>query len=65
MILSANWLAWPGHEAFFVAHGLGPAHLIQVDRRELARTLARGTSLEQAITQRARPEIKLPDGIRR
>lgn len=58
MITAAPWRAWPGFEAFFVSrviddgplqtHG-GPDHLIQVDRRELARRL-RTETLTRVIT---------------
>lgn len=50
MISAAPWLAWPGHEAFFVSANGGPCYLLQFDRRDLARRLARGETLEHIIT---------------
>lgn len=49
MITTAPWLAWPGYEAFFVSCPVGPAYLIQIDRRELA-TRLRTETLTHIVT---------------
>jgi hypothetical protein len=48
-MISAPHLAMPGYEAFFVCRE-GPNYLIQVERRELSRRLARGETLQRIVT---------------
>lgn len=50
MISTASWLAWPGFEAFFVTARGGPDYLIQVERRDLARRLSKGETLERIVS---------------
>lgn len=52
MIVSAPHLAWSGFEAFFVRRE-GPCYLVQVERCELSRRLARGETLEHIVTGEA------------
>lgn len=50
MISAAQWQAWPGFEAFYVSAQRGPAYLIQIDRKDLARRLLAGDTLETIVT---------------
>jgi hypothetical protein len=51
-VISAPDHSWPGFEAFFVRPALegSPYYLIQVERREMARRLHRGETLERIVT---------------
>lgn len=50
MISHAPDQSWHGFEAFYVSCQNGPCYLIQVDRKELGRRLARGERLGVIVT---------------